>query len=118
MSAALERRARAAVDGEAGAGDLGAGGEVEHAERLGDLPVGLAALVRRRLAPGADDDAGLLAADRDVRVGRVGDAQQQVVELGLEVGDGVQARGIRSPRCRGAGLQLRDVGTRAGRRPP
>src|SRR5436190_527616 len=35
------------------------------------------------LAPDADRDIGLLAADRDVRVGRVGDVQEQVLERGL-----------------------------------
>ena len=33
------------------------------------------------LAPGADGDVRLLAADRDLRVGRVRDAQEQVLEL-------------------------------------
>ena len=108
--AALERGAGALVDGEAGAGDLGAAGVVDDAERLADLPVRLArpgraagwrvgadlafdGSSRAVLAPGPDRDVGLLAADRDVGVGRVGDAQQQVVELGLDLGElGVERR--------------------------
>ena len=38
-------------------------------------------VARQLLAPGPDRDVGLLAADRDVRVGRVRDAEEQVLEL-------------------------------------
>ena len=44
-------------------------------------------VVRQLLAPGPDRDVGLLATDRDVRVGRVGDAQEQVVEGRLDLGE-------------------------------
>ena len=98
MSAALERRPGALVDREAGPGDLGAAGVVEDVERLAEFPVGLARpgrAIGRRIGPDlalerhscascspqvADRDVGFLATDRDVRVGRVRDAQEQVVE--------------------------------------
>ena len=99
--AALERGAGALVDREAGAGDLGAAGVVEDVERLAELPVRLARpgraagrrvgadlaldrlVARQQLAPRPDRDVGLLATDRDVGVGRVRDAQEQVVERRL-----------------------------------
>ncbi len=43
--------------------------------------------VRRGLAPRADGDVGLLATDRNVRVGRVRDPQQEVLELRLGRGE-------------------------------
>ena len=90
--AALEPRAGALVDREPGAGDLRAARVVDDVECLADLPVGPAlpgGAVRRHdlagavLAPGPDRDVGLLAAHRDLGVGGVGDAQEQVLELGL-----------------------------------
>ena len=108
---ALECRAGALVDREARPADLGAAGEVEDAERLAELPVRparprLAAgrrigadladqrlVVRQHLAPRPDRDVRLLATDRDVGVGRVRDAQQQVVQVGLCLGQlGVERR--------------------------
>ena len=98
---ALERRASAAIDREPGAGDLGARGEVDHAQGLAHLPVGRAVVtivefVGRRLAPRADDDAGLFAADGHARIGRVGDPQQQLLEPRLDLGEvgieGIDAR--------------------------
>ena len=41
---------------------------------------------REELAPGADDDVRVGVADRDARVGRVRDPQEDVVEPGLDVG--------------------------------
>ena len=80
----LEGRPGALVDREAGARDLRAAGVVEDAERLAELPVRLAGpavdLVGQDVAPGPDGDVGLFATDRDVRVGRVRDAQELVVE--------------------------------------
>ena len=38
-------------------------------------------VTRQQLAPRPDGDVRLLAADRDIGVGGVGDAQQQVLEL-------------------------------------
>ena len=46
---ALERRAGAAIDRETGAGDLGAGGEIEHAQGLAHLPVRPRGGHRRRI---------------------------------------------------------------------
>ena len=37
-----------------------------------------------QLAPGPDGDVRLFAADRDVRVGGIGDAQEEVLDLGLD----------------------------------
>ena len=51
--------------------------------RVQAAPSAPVASCARRLAPGADRDVRLLAADRDVGVGGVRDPQQQVVELGL-----------------------------------
>ena len=87
----LQSGASAAVDGEARARDLGAGLEGQHAQRLTDLPVRAAMLavgpfVGCGLAPAAHDDAGLLAADRHAGIGRVGDAQHELLELGLHPG--------------------------------
>ena len=88
------------VDREAGARDLRPALEVDDVERLGDLPVrpalpgaggrvgvgahlaGVRHDAREQLAPGPDDDVGVGVADRDARVGRVRDAQEDVVELG------------------------------------
>ena len=62
------------------------------------------------LAPGPDRDVRLLATDRDVGVGRVGDAQQQVVELGLGLRQlGVERRDARAGGARG-GAQVGDLG--------
>ena len=72
--------------GRAAGGRVGAGLAVE---RL---------VAGQQLAPGPDRDVGLLVADRDVRVGRVRDAQQQVVELGLDASRARRrAPSIRSP---------------------
>ena len=99
---ALERGAGALVDREARAGDLRAARQVDDVERLGDLPVRLALprrAARRRvgadlalerltprqlLAPGPDGDVRLLAADRHVGIGGVRDAEQEVLDLGLD----------------------------------
>ena len=54
------------------------------------------------LAPGPDGDVGLLATDRDVRVRRVGDAQELVVEGRLGLGQG--------------GVELGDAGSGGRRR--
>ena len=70
----------------------------------------------QHLAPGADRDVGLLATDRDVRVGRVGDAQEQVVELRLGLGQLASSALIRSPAATEAALQVGDL--RAVRRGP
>ncbi len=115
----LEPRARALVHREAGARDLGAADVVDDVERLAQLPVrlpgpgraiGVGRLVRRRLAPAADRDVRLLAADRDVGVRGVGDAEQEVLELGLggrELGvDGLDP--LAGPR--GGRPQLGDLG--------
>ena len=74
--------------------------------------------VRRRVAPGAHDDARLLAADRHAGVGRVGDAQQQLVERRLDLGqvgiEGVDAGAELGRTLRG---RPRPPG-RSGRRRP
>ena len=131
-------RAGALVDREAGAGDLRAARQVDDVERLGELPVRACAsrsrrrrgasaptspssgsLARQQLAPGPDRDVRLLAADRDVRVGRVRDAQEEVLDLGLDVGElGVDGRSMRSPASVDAALQRRrPPGRPASRRP-
>ena len=111
MSARWRADPGALVDREARARDLRATGVVEDVERLAELPVRLAGpgrtvgrgiradlslerlVVGELLAPDADRDVGLLATDRDVRVGRVRDAQELVVEGGLDLGEpGVERR--------------------------
>ena len=112
---ALEPRPGALVDREAGAGDLRAARQVDDVERLGDLPVGLPAPGRAAggrvradlalerlldgelLAPRPDGDVRLLAADRDVGVGGVRDAEEEVLDLGLDVASSVSIAAIRSP---------------------
>ena len=126
--AALERRPGALVDREARAGDLGAAGVVDDVELIAELPVrsagpgratrgGIGAdladerlVVGQLLAPHPDGDVRLLATDRDVGVGRVRDAQEQVVEVRLgvrerrvELGDAHAGRG-------GGGAQVGDLG--------
>src|SRR4029078_11694055 len=79
------------------------GGQVRDVWRLGDLTVGLppprrtagggvrADLALERLfdgellTPGPDGDIRLFAADRGLGVGGVGDAEEEVLELGLDV---------------------------------
>ena len=118
----------ALVDREAGAGDLGAAGVVDDVERLAELPVGLARpgraagrrvgadladerlVVGQLLAPRPDGDVGLLATDRDVGVGRVGDAQQQVVEVGLGLGERRVERRDPLAGCGRGGAQVGDLG--------
>ena len=125
----LEGRSGALVDGEARAGDLRAAGIVDDVQRFPDLPMGLArpcgaargsirthlAIDRRvlcqDLAPGAHGDVGVLAADRHVRVGRVGDPQQRLLGGRLDLGEfGVERR---DPLTRGdrRRLQVGDLGT-------
>ncbi len=123
---ALEPRTRALVHGEPGAGDLRAAGVVDDVERLTELPVRLARpgratgrgvatdlavewlVMGQELAPGPDRDIGLFATDRDLGIGRIGDAQEQVVQFGLGLGQaGVQRRDPLSGRDRGR-LELRD----------
>ena len=61
---------------------------------LGDLPVRLAlpatGVVRDGLAPLADGRRRLGRPNRHVRVGRVGDAQQQALQLGLDAREGAR----------------------------
>jgi len=70
------------------AGDLGASRVVDDVEIRGDVPVRSAApaatVDRELLAPCPDRDVRVLAADRDVRVGGVRDAQEEVLDLGLD----------------------------------
>ena len=70
------------------------------------------------LAPGPDRDVRLLAADRDVRVGRVRDAQQQVVELAPRPRPGSASSAvIRSPAATDAALRSATSGP-SGAAPP
>jgi hypothetical protein len=89
-------RGGTAQHGEAGARDLGAGGKVEDAELLADLPVRPGHEVEaRRLAPGGLDPVGRFVAVRHRRVRRVRDQRQGVLDrllgrlqLGLQALDG------------------------------
>ena len=128
MSAALERRSRALVDREPGAGDLGAAGVVDDVERLAELPVryprpgratrrGVGAdladerlVVGQLLAPQPEGDVRLLATDRDVEVGRVGDAQEQVVEVAFGLGQGGVEGGDPDAGRGGRRAQVGDLG--------
>ena len=109
--AALERRAGAPVDGEPGAGDLGAGGEVDHAQRLADLPVGLAPEPSGVRAAGGSPQVrtmtlALASPTGTSAIGRVGDAQQQLLERGLDlVDDARPARVDARAQLRGATAQ-------------
>ena len=66
---------------------------------------------RQELAPRPDGDVGLLAADGDVRVGRVRDPQEQLLELGL---DGRELRvdrvDLRRPASTDAAFSVGDLG--------
>src|SRR4029077_14392484 len=95
-------RARALVDDEPGAGDLRAAREVEDVEVRGDVPVRAAAPGRatgrrvgaalafegliggKLLAPGPNGDDRVLAADGHVRIRRVRDPEEEILDLGLD----------------------------------
>ena len=62
------------------------------------------------LAPGPDGDVRLLAADRDVGVGGVRDAEQEVLDLGLDVRELRVDRGDPLAGFDRARPQLRDLG--------
>ncbi len=73
-------------------------------------PSGPPGRARELLAPGPDRDVRVGVADRDAGIGRVGDAQQGVLELRFDLGDlGVQHG---DPLARGdrRGAQRRNVG--------
>ncbi len=116
MSARWSAAPAPAIDGEAGAGDLGAGRRGRACPAPRRPPSAACAPRRRRervgrgLAPGAHDDAGLLAADGHARVGGIGDAQQELVECGLDLGQvGVEGidPGPELGRARADGRDLR-----------
>ena len=128
---ALQAGPGTAVDGEARPGDLGAALELEDAEALGDLPVrpplprlggrvradltadGLDA--RQLVAPGPDGDARVGVPDRDIRVRRVRDPEERVLQLRLHAPDlHVERRDPLAGRDR-RGAECRDLGT-VGRR--
>ena len=106
MSARWSAEPGTLVDRKARAGDLGATRVVDDVERLADLPVRLAAPRRAAsacvgpdltvprllggelLAPRPDRDVRLLATDRDIRVGGVRDAQELLLEVLLDLGEG------------------------------
>ena len=86
---ALQRRPGAACRrGKPEPATLAPAREIEHAEPLGDLPVRLAlpaaGVARRAARPSRGRSRLRLAADGHVRVGRVGDAEQQLVQLRLD----------------------------------
>ena len=130
---ALERGAGTLVDREARAGDLRAAGVVDDVEGFGELPVGLAGpcraagrrvgadlafdrlLDRKQLAPRPNGDVRLLAADRDVRVGRVRDAKEEVLDLGLDRRELGVDRVDPFAGCGRSGLQVRDLRPVRGR---
>src|SRR5579883_576454 len=84
---ALEAGAGAAIDGEARAGDLGRGGEVEHAQALAQFDVIARGEVEgARRAPAADLDVVLRgAAGGHAGVRQVGDRQEQRLKVGFEL---------------------------------
>ena len=110
---AFEAGAGADVDDEAGAGDLGGALEVEDAERLAELPVGLGREGEGAgLAPGFDQQIVLLrGARRDVVGGEVGEGFEDGAEFGVEFGGG-GFEGL------GAGLQRGGLLADGGRSPP
>ena len=67
-------------------------------------------LAGQDLAPGPDRDVGLLATDRDVRIGWVRDAQQEVVERRLGLGEGRIERLDPLASGGGGGPELGDLG--------
>ena len=85
IEGALEAGAVIPIEGEAGAGDFGGALEVEDAELLAELPVGLGREVEGgRRAPALHlDVGGFVAADGDGVVRKVGDGGQDVVERGV-----------------------------------
>ena len=84
----LQAGAGAAIDRKTGAAHLGAGSQVEDAQALTDLPVRLtfptAGVVGDGLTPLAHRLRQLRRADGHISVCRIGYAQQQVVQLGLD----------------------------------
>ncbi len=62
------------------------------------------------LAPHPEGDVGLLATDRDVEVGRVRDAQEQVVEVAFGLGQGGVEGGDPDAGRGGGGPQVGDLG--------
>src|SRR5215213_8577982 len=124
---ALERGSGSLVDRKARAADLRPASVVDDVERFGELPMRLSGPRRRircrvsadlfaglldgqQLAPRPNGDVRLFAADGHVRVGRIRDAQQEIVdlrldgrELGVDRGDPLARRGRDS-------LQVRDLG--------
>ena len=82
----LEPGTGAEVDGEAGAGDLGAALEVEDAEGRAEVPVGLGLEVEvARLAdPPLDPVGGLVLALRHGVVGKIGEAGLDLDELWID----------------------------------
>ena len=129
---ALEPRPGALVDGKARARDLGAARVVDDVQRFADLPVRLAPPGRAAfggvgtdlavprllggelLAPRPDRDVRLLAPDRNVRVGGVRDAQEQLVEVGLDLGEGRVELFDLLAGLGGGPLELRHLGTVGG----
>ncbi len=87
---ALEAGTLAEVDDEAGAGDLGGAVEVEDAEGLAELPVGLGGEVEGGdFAPGFFEAVAVLVlADRDVVLGEVGQGLEDGAEAVVGLGGG------------------------------
>ena len=120
---ALEPGTGAGVDRPAGARDLGAALQVEHSQRLGDFPMWAACpgltvcggLPGQQFTPGANHLVGGCVADRNIRVRRIRDAQEQLLEgrlrgrkirvqlLDLNAGVGGGALEIRHFRAVGRG---------------
>ncbi|GBD19307.1 hypothetical protein HRbin27_01813 [bacterium HR27] len=78
----LEPGEVATQDVEAAAGNLHTAREVDESQFLGDFPVRLDRKIERaRLTPMAHDDvAALVGADRNIRIGQIGNLKQQCLE--------------------------------------
>jgi len=124
---ALKRGAGTLVNREARPGDLRAAGVVDDVEGFGELPVWLAGPCRaagwrvgadfalerlldgQQLAPSPDRDVCLFATDRDVGVGRVGDAEEEILDLGLDGRELGVDRGNPFAGGRRGGLEIGDL---------
>ncbi len=110
-------------DDEARPADLGATREIEQAEPLADLPVRLHAGRLARRAPGAHDDAALLAPFGKIGQRHVRNHEQQPLELGLGVREPrIETRDLLAERarlrddCAGVLLRLLEAGDLLTRR--